>query len=200
MHGIALYPYGVCSAVFCAGAIEHLGGEVESCYRLGALGALLQEGRCHVAGAAAEVQNAGVGAGEDVSEAARGAVPPAAVEAHGEQVIEQVVAGCDGVEDLAYLLCGVGFAGLACRSRAGVYALLGDAAHAVAPAEIAVLASRTICVAASSSSDSVTAFTTAASPIPTGRTKERAPLRFFLSFAVRATRSVALAVKGCIGP
>jgi len=63
------------------------------------------EGEGHVAGAAAKVEDDGVGAGEDGAHGARGATPPQAVDAGGEQVVQQVVArgygrrtsaGCSG--------------------------------------------------------------------------------------------------------
>ena len=64
------------------------------------LGAEAVEGKGHVAGTAAEVEDDGVWAGEDGAEGAGGATPPEAVDAGGEQVVEQVVARRNGVEHL----------------------------------------------------------------------------------------------------
>ena len=46
------------------------------------------------------------GRGEDGAEGAGGAVPPAAVEAEGEEVVGAVVGGRDGVEHLLDVRCG----------------------------------------------------------------------------------------------
>ncbi len=50
------------------------------------------------------------------------------------------------------------------------------------------------------SSDSVTSRTIWAVPMAVGRTKERMPLRFFLSREVRETSFSAVALKGDRGP
>ena len=50
------------------------------------------------------------------------------------------------------------------------------------------------------SSDSVTLRTISVLPMAVGRTKERTPLRFFLSRAVRATSFCAVALNGESGP
>ena len=85
------------------------------------MGAEFVEGGGEVAGAAADVEDAGAGLGEDGGEGAGGAVPPAAVQAHREEVVEEVVAGGDGVEDGLDVCGGGGFGFFVGGAGAEVY-------------------------------------------------------------------------------
>ena len=80
-------------------------GHEEACGNL--FGAMLLECKGHVAGAAAEVDNAGLRVFKDGAETAGGAPPPGAIDAAGEEMVEDVVAGGDVVEHLLDLLCGL---------------------------------------------------------------------------------------------
>jgi hypothetical protein len=66
----------------------------------GVCGAVFEEREGHVAGAAAKVESDGLGVLEEGTEEARGAVPPPAVDADGEEMVRAVVGGGDGVEHL----------------------------------------------------------------------------------------------------
>src|SRR6202000_1238003 len=124
----------------------------------------------HVAGPTADVEHTGFRPHKDAAEAARTACPPAPVEPHRKQMIQQVVARRDGVEDVANMLrgCGLGsFPGRPCRPRA----LLFQGSHA---STCRLFTSAIISSAATSNSASLTSRTTVASPIPIGNTKERA--------------------------
>src|SRR5665213_1108152 len=155
------------------------------------IGAEGEEGGGEVAGAAADVEDFCGGVFEDGREGAGGAVPPAAVEAEGEEMVDAVVSGGDGVEEGLDVGGGGGFVGLV--GRAGSGGGLGD--HSAAPEAV-----RTMPWAAARSSSAVTSRPMVASPMPTGRMKERVPLRDFLSLAVLATRAAASALKGRRGP
>lgn len=78
---------------------------VVSCWWL--VGAVFQEGKGHVAGAAAEVENYGFGPLENGTEGTGGAGPPPAVDTDGENVVEQVVLRSDGIEHLLDIRGGV---------------------------------------------------------------------------------------------
>jgi hypothetical protein len=67
--------------------------------------AVFEEGQSHVAGAAAEVEDAGFGALEGRAEGAGGAGPHPAVEASGEDVVGEVIGWGDGIEHLLDVLC-----------------------------------------------------------------------------------------------
>ena len=140
VHGIAFNPESVCRGVLCAGSLEHFGGEVETgngfygdvftgygnrCVRSETWATRCVRGECgkcrwpfgeesrgHVTSTAANVENAGFGTGEDVAESVGGASPPTAIKAEGEQVVEAVVAGRDGVEKGADVGGGGSFVGL----------------------------------------------------------------------------------------
>src|SRR5260370_30808388 len=66
-----------------------------------ALACLLAQGEGHVSGAAAKIENAGIGLGEGLRESAGGATPPQAVDVEGEHMVEQVVARSDRGKHLA---------------------------------------------------------------------------------------------------
>jgi hypothetical protein len=80
---------------------------------------VLVECEGEVAGAAAEVEDDGLGALEDGVEGAGGAVPPGAVEADGEDVVGAVVGGGDGGEHLLDVLGGCGGVGDAVGTGSG---------------------------------------------------------------------------------
>jgi len=62
-----------------------------------------------IAGAAADVEDSGVGIGKRGAKGKSGATPPEAIDVCGEDVVEEVVAGRNGVE---HLLHGLSCAGL----------------------------------------------------------------------------------------
>ena len=169
-----------------AGAGEHLGGEVEADDGLGSWAVAGRRARRAAVMSPVPQQRSRTRASgrcEDGREGAGGAAPPAAVEAEGEQVVEAVVGGGDGVEDLRTLAAAAASSGSLAGRAPGCDAwsmLIGWR-----PCGCRVHASPVR--RRSRSSASVTSRTTVASPMPTGRTKERVPLRFFLSLAVSAT-------------
>ena len=59
------------------------------------------QSKCHVARAAAEIQNPGIWPGKDMSKNPRHPAPPQSVYIEGQEMIEQVVARRDGGEHLA---------------------------------------------------------------------------------------------------
>src|SRR6266852_6179772 len=175
---------------------EHLVGEVdcEDGSGFGVGGAMFQEREAHVDGAAAEVEGDGLRVLEDGAEEAGGAVPPPAVDAGGEEVVGAVVGGGDGVEHLLDVRCGGLFGGHAGRPGSGgafVFGLCLRSAHGLC---FFVVLGVAVCwrirvsmdSVAARSSGSVTSRTISVLPMAVGRTKERMPLRFFLSRAVRA--------------
>ena len=83
------------------------------------------EGEGEVAGAAAEVEDDGLGALEDGAEGAGGAVPPGAVEADGKDVVGAVVSGSDGGEHLLDVLGGLVGRGDAGRAGSGGWVGVG---------------------------------------------------------------------------
>ena len=62
---------------------------------------LAMKSKCHVAGAAAQIQHTGVRPGENVSEGPGGSPPPQAVDIEREEMIEKIVTRRDGAEHLA---------------------------------------------------------------------------------------------------
>src|SRR5215469_11758373 len=104
-------------------------------------------------------------------------------------MIEQVVAGSDGVEHLLHSLCS---SGLVLDTRR----LGASGGHSARGS----LASESMYAIAACSSVGPTSSTTPASPIPTGSTKRRTPLRFFLSLAVAATSFGTRSLSGGRGP
>jgi len=102
MKGIGFDGEDVSAGKFFLSQGEHLVGEVdrEDGSGMGCVGAMLEQGHRHVAGAAAEIEGDGLGVLEDGTEEAGGAVPPPAVDAGGEEMVGAVVGGGDGVEHL----------------------------------------------------------------------------------------------------
>ena len=90
---------------------------------------MLVEGEGHVAGAAAQVEDDGLGTSKDGTHGAGGASPPEAVDARREQVVEQVVARSDGVEHLLDVLRRSGRIGDAGGARSEVGFGLGFCCH-----------------------------------------------------------------------
>ena len=77
------------------------------------------EGEGHVAGAAAEVEDDCLGAGEDGTDGAGGAPPPDTIYPCRQQVVQEVVARSDGVEHLLDVRGGSDGVGDAGGARAG---------------------------------------------------------------------------------
>src|SRR5581483_1305554 len=197
-HGVALCPADIRACIFVLGEMEHLRRKVEAdegfCFWV--CGALGEESGGEVARAAADVEHARFGAGEDCIECGCGSAPPSAIESERKQMVEAIVGWGDGAEEFADVCCGLWLRVLCCGPCAcGVLLAANRRAHRVAPLrwDCGLRASSRIWCAASSSSRSVTSRTIVTLPMPVGRTKERAPLRFFLSLAVSAMRCSASA-------
>ncbi len=153
--------------------------------------ASLEEGKGHVARAAAQVEDEGVGPAQDVAEGAGRAPPPEAVDADGKEVIEEVIAAGDGVEHLLYVgggvLVGDEFLTNGPRTGDEFVIFCGYHAGSFPRYRVAARMSSSMDRVAASSSSSLTSKTTWVEPIPVGRMKARRPLRFFLSDRARAT-------------
>ena len=87
------------------------------------------EGEGEVAGAAAEVEDARVGAAQDALESSRGAMAPVAIQRKGQKVIQEVVARRDAAEHLAHARGGFAFVERADRPRAGQFRRPFDRQH-----------------------------------------------------------------------
>src|ERR1017187_273045 len=103
-NGIGLA--GVLRSKFHGSAAEHAARKIRCQDWARTPGAVLEESHGHVAGAAADVEDSGIGVGEDGPEAPRRAPPPEPVHVGGEHMIQQVVPRRNGVEHLAHCSCG----------------------------------------------------------------------------------------------
>src|SRR6202789_4263288 len=194
---------------FFGSAREHLVGEVggEDGCRFRWAWTMLVKCHGHVAGAAAEVEGDCLRMLEDGAKEACGASPPVAIDAGREEVVGAVVGGGDGVEHLLNVRGGCLLVCRADGAGSGGAFVLGFLlrAHAV---RFFVLTGAVVWLrmrvsmdwVAARSSGSVRSRTISVVPMAVGRTKERMPLRFFLSREVRATSFSAVALKRGKGP
>jgi len=83
------------------GALQHRGGKIRGDDRHSLVGPASQQRESHVAGAAADVEDARFGPHQNMQKTARRAPPPDAIHVAGEHVIQQVVARRDAVEHFA---------------------------------------------------------------------------------------------------
>ena len=128
-----------------------------------------------------------------------GAGPPPAVDADGEEMVGAVVGGGDGVEHLLDVRGGGALVGGAGGAGSGGEFMFGLRAVRHRTMLDGFDESSMDSVAARSSG-SVTSRTISVLPMAVGRTKDRLPLRFFLSREVRATSFSAVALKCGSGP
>src|SRR6185369_12987353 len=102
VQSVGFHPAQRSSLPFDLRTTQHLARKICAGNRGSASAGAPIQSKGHVAGPAAEIEHLCIVLAEDVAESTSGTPPPETIDVHRQHVIEQIVAGRDGVEHLPH--------------------------------------------------------------------------------------------------